>query len=45
MFDKVAVFAEELAFIQDKDIRSFTEKCIERTPDYFYTVPASSTGK
>lgn len=45
MFDKVAVFSEELAFIQDKDIRSFTEKCIERTPDYFYTVPASSTGK
>lgn len=45
MFDKVAVFAEELALIQDKDIRSFTEKCILKTPDYFYTVPASSTGK
>lgn len=45
MFDKVAVFADELALIQDKDIRSFTEKCILKTPDYFYTVPASSTGK
>ncbi len=45
MYDKVAVFAEELSLIQDKDIRSFTEKCILRTPDYFYTVPASSTGK
>lgn len=45
MIDKVAVFAEELAFIEDKDIRAFTEKCILKTPDYFYTVPASSTGK
>lgn len=45
MFDKIAVFAEELSLIQDKDIRAFTEKCISKTPDYFYTVPASSTGK
>lgn len=45
MFDKVAVFNDELALIQDKDIRAFTEKCILKTPDYFYTVPASSTGK
>lgn len=45
MFDKVAVFNNELALIQDKDIRAFTEKCILKTPDYFYTVPASSTGK
>lgn len=45
MINKVAVFAEELAFIEDKDIRAFTEKCILKTPDYFYTVPASSTGK
>lgn len=45
MIDKLAVFETELTFIQDKDIRKFTEKCILRTPDYFYTVPASSTGK
>lgn len=45
MIDKIKVFAEELALIEDKDIRSFTEKCIEKTPDYFYIVPASSTGK
>lgn len=45
MFNKLAVFEEELSLIQDKDIRSFTEKCILRTPDYFYTIPASSTGK
>lgn len=45
MIDKLAVFAKELDLIQDKDIRAFTEKCILRTPDYFYRVPASSTGK
>lgn len=45
MIDKLAVFADELSFIEDKDIRSFTEKCISKTPDYFYFVPASSTGK
>lgn len=45
MIDKLAVFADELNLIQDKDIRAFTEKCIKRTPKYFYRVPASSTGK
>lgn len=45
MINKLAVFADELNLIQDKDIRAFTEKCIKRTPDYFYCVPASSTGK
>lgn len=45
MYDKIKVFVSELDLIQDKDIRAFTIKCIERTPDYFYRVPASSTGK
>ena len=45
MYDKIKVFGSELDLIQDKDIRAFTIKCIERTPDYFYRVPASSTGK
>lgn len=45
MIDKIKVFAEELSYINDKDIRAFAEKCILKTPDYFYTVPASSTGK
>ena len=45
MIDKISVFENELALINDKDIQSFTEKCILKTPDYFYHVPASSTGK
>lgn len=45
MIDKLKVFADELNLIQHPQIRAFTEKCIERTPDYFYRVPASSTGK
>lgn len=45
MIDKIAVFADELNLIQDKDIQSFTQKCLLRTPEYFYYVPASSTGK
>lgn len=45
MIDKISVFSVELSLIKDKDIRAFTEKCIEKTPDYFYVVPASSTGK
>lgn len=43
--DKIKVFSHELNLIQNPNIRAFTEKCIEQTPDYFYTVPASSTGK
>lgn len=45
MYDKIKVFGSELYLIKDKDIRAFTMKCIEKTPDYFYRVPASSTGK
>ena len=45
MIDKLKVFANELSLIQHPQIRAFTEKCILRTPDYFYRVPASSTGK
>lgn len=43
--DKAKVFKTELDWIASPDIRAFTEKCIEHTPDYFFTVPASSTGK
>ena len=43
--DKVKVFKTELDWIVNPDVRAFAEKCIEATPDYFYSVPASSTGK
>jgi len=35
----------EVVLIKNPDIRNFAEKAIEALPDYFFTVPASSTGK
>ena len=43
--DKVKVFKTELGWIVNPEVRAFAEECIEVTPDYFYSVPASSTGK
>jgi hypothetical protein len=44
--DKIAVFQEELDLIKRKDIREFTEYGIKNhIPDYFFEIPASSTGK
>ncbi len=43
--EKIAAFKEELDFIKSPDIRNFAEGCINLMPDYFFTIPASSTGK
>lgn len=44
--DKIAVFKDELNLIKRKDIRDFTEYGIKNhIPDYFFEIPASSTGK
>jgi 23S rRNA maturation-related 3'-5' exoribonuclease YhaM len=43
--NKTQVFQEELSQIRNPKIRGFTEKAIESLPDYFFEVPASSTGK
>jgi hypothetical protein len=43
--DKVKAFEKELVYIKNNDIRRFTEKAIESLPDYFFTVPGSSSGK
>ena len=42
---KVGVFIGELDMIQDEMLRDFAEYCLVRLPEYFFTVPASSTGK
>ena len=40
------VFAEELQSIQDLDVKEFVLNCFEEIcPDYFWTIPCSSTGK
>ncbi len=43
--NKVEVFKNELNYIVDKDIRNSLEFMIEKIPDYFFTIAASSTGK
>ena len=43
--NKVKVFEKELKCINNKNIREFTEKAISKLPDYFFVIPASSSGK
>ena len=42
---KIEAFKEELPLIQNHSLREFAETAIETLPDYFFKVPASSTGK
>jgi hypothetical protein len=43
--NKLDEFVNELKYIQNDNIRKFTEKAIESLPEYFFEVAASSTGK
>lgn len=43
--EKVLTFQNELKWIKDKDIRRFAIEMISILPDYFFVIPASSTGK
>lgn len=43
--NKSKVFETELNFIQNEQIKTFAIKAINLLPDYFFEVPASSTGK
>lgn len=42
---KWQIFAKELEFIKSNEIRNFAIDLLEKIPTYFYTVPASSSGK
>ena len=42
---KIENFIVELSYIKDDDIRNSLEIMIEKIPDYFFTIAASSTGK
>jgi hypothetical protein len=42
---KSEIFANELGFIINNDIKDFTKIAIDNLPDYFFSVAASSTGK
>ena len=46
MEDKLEIFREELSEIKDVKLKTFAEYCLkEKVPDYFFTMPASTTGK
>jgi hypothetical protein len=38
-------FSKELNYIKDEDIKNSLIKVLDLLPDYFYEIPASSTGK
>lgn len=43
--DKSKTFENEVALVEDERLRAFINECLEAAPDYFYTMPASTTGK
>ena len=43
--ERLKEFEIELNFIEDKEIREFAETMLGEVPDYFFSIPASSTGK
>lgn len=43
--DRISMFENELNTFEDKDYRDFAEYCLARVPNYFFTIPASATGK
>jgi len=43
--EKLEVFKLELSLIKDQRVRDFAQKAIETLPDYFFVMPASTTGK
>lgn len=43
--EKVLTFEKELQWIHNKEIRKFAIEMLASLPDYFFSVPASSTGK
>lgn len=40
-----SIFTEELEFIRDEKLRDFIQFCLESAPNFFYEMPASTTGK
>jgi len=43
--NKIEYFQEEIENIYDKELRQLARNLIEGLPDYFFTIPASSSGK
>ena len=43
--DKIEIFRNELGMIQNELMRDFIGYCVDHLPDYFFEIPASSSGK
>ena len=43
--EKIALFEKEIAYMEIEDIKDFFKKAITLVPDYFFEVPASSSGQ
>lgn len=43
--NKVDIFSKEISYIKNDRIKKSIESLIELLPDYFFEIPASSTGK
>ena len=43
--DKISYFNKEYNYIKDDRLKENIKKIVDLLPDYFFTVPASSTGK
>ena len=43
--EKIKLFEKELVYIRNPVIKDFAEKAVADMPDYFFGIPASSTGK
>ena len=43
--EKIGYFKKELSYIKNEDIKESCEVMISLLPDYFFLIPASSTGK
>ena len=43
--EKIALFEKEIAYIETESIKDFFKKAITLVPDYFFEVPAASSGK
>lgn len=43
--EKIALFEKEINYMEIEDIKSFFKQAITLVPDYFFEVPAASSGK
>lgn len=43
--NRLEIFQTELDYIKNPNIKEFTEKALNKLPEYFFHVPASSTGR